>query len=82
MKNYDKKRWIKNKYQIGGRDTDITQIAYSMETEIKKQFGMNDVPEEIVVLYKELTNTLGVGEQMIFELLELVAKHLLIEDDK
>ena len=77
MKNYSRQRWMGNVYTIGGRDTDISQIAYSMEAKLKERFGMNQVPEEIIIKHNKLLLTLQSGEQQIQDFLELVATSLI-----
>jgi len=54
MKYYDlpkEERWLEgddSPYQIGGRATDVSQIAYSLASRVKELYPINKVPEALV----------------------------------
>ena len=76
-------RWLDRRdtiYEIGGRATDISQIAYSLEQQVKMVFPLNKVPNDIVLKIVELTAVLEYGEKIILEFISLVGNELL--DDK
>lgn len=64
------KNWLtdgNNQYNIGGRDTDIAQIGYSIKTIIKEYYPINGVPKEVVIKINQLCSILEIGEQLLEE---------------
>lgn len=58
---------------IGGRDTDLSQIALALETLIKEHYEINGVPLKVVGKMDMLKGLLETGEERIQELIMLVA---------
>jgi hypothetical protein len=69
------------KYTIGGRATDITQIAYSLEHRIKEIYPMNGVPIVIVDKLKELQQSSEETQLKLNRFLELVELNLEISKE-
>jgi len=66
-------RWLEgdSPYSIGGRDTDISQIAYSLSHRVRELFPINTVPQLLVTQLdilqskcedceKEIQKTIGI----------------------
>ena len=66
---------IENPNEIEGRDTDITQIIYSIEEKLKTYFPVNAVPEEIAVELAELKSIFENTEDRLNKFFELLEKH-------
>lgn len=52
---------------IGGRCTDISQIAVSLYDRTKQSFLINEVPEEVVEQWKQLHLALTQAEKLLFD---------------
>ena len=63
-------------YSIGGRDTDISGIGYTLRSLIKQAFPMNEVPESVVRNLTILQSSLEIAEKQIQDLLLLVTSEL------
>ena len=72
------KRWLDecSPYEIGGRDTDIAQIGYSLMQKIKDSFPINGVPEHIRNEVDTLIKKLEDEEESIQQLILNVAKEI------
>jgi hypothetical protein len=82
----ENKKWLKdcggNVYQIGGRDTDLEQIAQSIKYAVRDAFEINKVPEEVVTAINKLQKTLEQAEDEIQEVIILVSEKLNQEEEK
>lgn len=80
------KRWLKDcgdcVYQIGGRDTDLEQIAASIKFSVRNAFEINKVPEDIVTAVNKLQKTLEQAEDEIQEVIILISERLVEDDGK
>ncbi len=56
---------VKNPLEIGGRSTNVSQIAYSIARDVKLAFPINGVPSEYVKALVNLTQLLEVAERQI-----------------
>ena len=61
---------IKNTSSIGGKATDVSQIGYSILSELKEVFPANEVPIDYVKAVKKLITVLELVEDMIDEVVE------------
>lgn len=69
-------QWLPSRetpFEIGGRTTDISQIASYLEVLVKEHYAMNAIPKEIVRNLWLLKCLLEIGEKHIQELIMLVA---------
>lgn len=79
MKYYDlpkEKRWLRDgdsPDSIGGRDTDVSQIAWSLEHTIKNMFPINQVPEELTIKLKDLRGLCENCEKQIEAFISLMS---------
>ena len=68
------KRWIPDSpYEIGGRATDVSQIAYSLRNIVREHFPINKVPRELVDTLNALFQTGEIYEKQIQEFIEQVS---------
>lgn len=58
-----------NQYEIGGRATDISQIAIALEQRLEAMFPVNEAPEDLVLELKILKKSLVLGEALIYTFL-------------
>lgn len=67
-------RWMSpdEPMNIGGRDTDIAQIGFSLSEIIKKKYPINGVPEDIVGEILILKTHLKIAEDQIFKIIDMV----------
>ncbi len=74
------KKWLKgcsgSVYQIGGRDTDLEQIAASIKYAVRDAFEINKVPEDILMAVNKLQKTLEQAEDEIQEVIILISERL------
>lgn len=68
--------------EIGGRQTDISQIGFTLERLIKQAFPVNSVPTLIAEGLKELHKILEEGEELIEKLVERSTELLEDEEEK
>lgn len=70
------KRWLESDspYEIGGRATDITQIAYSLTARVREMYPINKVPEDIVTQLDTLTGLCKKCEDEIEKTIGLISK--------
>lgn len=64
-----------NDSMIGGRDTNISQIAYSLLRVTKVHFPINGVPDELVAAYSSLKDILENGEKEIINYVKMLNAH-------
>ena len=71
------KRWLNDDspYVIGGRDTDISQIAWGLEYKIKELFPINKVPDNLVERINVLKSICKDCEDLIQEVISLVSDY-------
>ena len=62
---------------IGGRDTDIAQIGYSLRHRIKEAFPINKVPETVTTPLSDIVEALEVNERMIQTLIKIVTLEMI-----
>lgn len=70
------KRWLEDgdsPYVIGGRDTDIGQIAYSLKYTVRELFPINAVPEELATQLNELEVICVKAEEAIAEMIRAIS---------
>jgi hypothetical protein len=65
-----------NKDLIGGRDTDIEQIGYSVEGLVRESFPINAVPKDIEYKVIKLTTTLETASKELSETIEYINNRL------
>lgn len=74
-----KHRWLRelgdSPESIGGRATDISQIAFTLENLVKSVFPINGVPSEIVEALTDLESTCRNVELEIESFLGIVERH-------
>ena len=71
------KRWLAegdNPDSIGGRDTDVSQIGYSLEIIIKGLYPINKVPADIAFALNTLKDKLWLAENAIKMFIEMVSE--------
>ena len=76
-------RWMQdgdNPYNIGGRSTDISQIAHSLITYVKNRYSINEVPESLQDEMDDLLDILCKGEIIIRDAIELISKYVIEEE--
>ena len=69
-----------NPYSIGGRDTDIANMAGTFKNRAKEIFPINQVPQELVDSIQVLEELLKTSENRIEDVIELMTK--LYDDTK
>jgi hypothetical protein len=69
-----------NPYSIGGRDTDLKQIGYSLESKIKLMYPVNGVPEGVQRALNRATLDLGAAEESIAYLIRTVTEEMLTRE--
>lgn len=57
---------------IGGQDIDVSQIGMSLQSAIKDEFPINDVPESILAESIALVRELTTAERNIMRLIDMV----------
>jgi hypothetical protein len=60
-------------YGIGGRATDVAEIAHSLSSKVQDVFPAGTVPAVVEAKLKRLTDTLEQAEKDIQEFIELVS---------
>jgi len=80
MNYYDlpkEKRWLggDSPYQIGGRATDVSQIAYSLMGRVKEMYSINAVPKKLEDELKKLTDQCGACEKAIESMISLITEY-------
>ena len=72
------KQWMRDDHPgvVGGRDTDVSQIGYTLAKLIKDWYPINSVSPAIVGKLEVLVRHLKVSEQLIYELIEAVSKDI------
>jgi hypothetical protein len=63
-------------YEIGGRDTEFSQITWSLAHTIRSAYAMNAVPDDIPESLKEIKENLEIVEKDLKSLLIRVTKDL------
>lgn len=64
-----------NRYEVGGRSTDISQIGYSLQYMIKNNFNINEVPTALHFESNDLIDILKDAELKLEELMDLMEKY-------
>ena len=69
------KRWLDSDspYEIGGRDTDVSQIAFSLSHRVRELYPINQVPRGLVDKLKELENICSCCEKAIADTINLIS---------
>lgn len=67
-------RWLDSPYQVGGHDTEITQVGYSLGFRIRELFPMNQVPPRIEAEFKAFMETLTEAEERMGRVCSLINK--------
>jgi len=73
------KMWLKdgdNPYQMGGRDTDVAQIAYALRDIVKERYPINGVPSGLKDNLDKLKDTCEDCEKKIEESIEIISGYL------
>ncbi len=73
------KRWLEDgdsPYSIGGRSTDVDQIAYSLIYSVKQLFPMNAIPKEIILELNELKEVLKDSEARITHVINTISEFM------
>jgi len=69
------KRWLgsDSPYTIGGRSTDVSQIAFSLSQRVRELYPINQVPRGLVDKLKELENICSCCEKAIADTINLIS---------
>ena len=62
-------------YDIGGRDTDVSQIAYSLEHRVRELYPINQVPKELEERLNNLKEVCVACESEINKIIELISDY-------
>jgi len=71
-------RWLEgdSPYEVGGRGTDISQIAYSLKHRVRELFPINEVPDKLVRNLIELEKICAVTEKAIEASISLISDYM------
>lgn len=74
--------WLEpdNPDEIGGRDTDVSQIAGSLYIRLREIFPINEVPPELVSQLGVLRKQLELSEEMIGQFISAVSLEVINRD--
>ncbi len=80
MSYYDlpeEKRWLKDNspYEIGGRATDVSQIAYSLSGIVRDLYPINKVPKTIELQLVQLEKVCKECEREINDTINLISQY-------
>ena len=69
------KRWLDNNspYEIGGRATDVSQIAFSLSHRVRELYPINQVPRGLVDKLRELEDICSSCEEAIADTINLIS---------
>ena len=69
------KRWLESDSpgEIGGRDTDVSQIAFSLSHRVREMYPINKVPNELVDKLNELEDVCSNCEKVIADTINLIS---------
>ena len=70
-------RWIDNPYEVGGRDTGVSNIANTLVGKVKEMFPINEAPAHLVNESVMLLSACLAAEKAIENYIELVSEYLL-----
>jgi hypothetical protein len=70
-----------NPGEMGGRDTDVSMLWYTLVDTIKRNFPVNGVPEGIAYKLNELRVHLDRSEALIEEIIEDVSEAIGARDE-
>ncbi len=72
-------RWLEggdSPCSIGGRSTDVRQIAFSLRRRVKELFPINKVPQELVSQLDELEAICIKADKAIMETIGIISAHI------
>ena len=60
-----------NPFEIGGRDTDITQLYFSLNRLVKDAYPINSVPPEIMVIVDRCRDVCDLAEAAVKDAIQV-----------